>query len=166
MIALLLAALTAVADEPTHTIVVELDNVCGRDCVALLEKELRKVDGVKVAEMYGDKFHFKLDVLDNKVVLPSTILKVTDKIKKDSKGEEDFPLISFESTLSGSLEKQGDVYFFTARASGQKYALKSAEPLKAQIAAGQLKLTVTGNVSEEKGKGPVLDVTAAKATPQ
>jgi hypothetical protein len=99
-------------------------------------------------------------------VLPSTILKVTDKIKADSKGEEDFPLISFESTLSGSLEKQGDVYFFSARASGQKYALKSAEPLKAQIAAGQLKLTLTGNVSEEKGKCPVLDVTAAKATPQ
>jgi hypothetical protein len=29
-----------------------------------------------------------------------------------------------------------------------------------------LKLTLTGNVSEEKGKGPVLDVTAAKANPQ
>ena len=132
MIALLLAALTAVADEPTHTVVIELDNVCGRDCVALLEKELRKVDGVKVAEMYGDKFHFKLDVLDNKVVLPSTILKVTDKIKTDSKGEEDFPLISVESTLAGTV----DGTTFTVRGSGQKYALKSAEPLKAQIAAG------------------------------
>jgi hypothetical protein len=105
-------------------------------------------------------------VLDNKVVLPSTILKVVEKIKSDSKGEEDFPLINFESTLSGSLEKQGDAYVFAARASGQKYALKSAEPLKAQIAAGKLKLTLTGRVTEEKGKVPVLDVTEARETPQ
>lgn len=159
---LLLLALLALADEPTHSVVVELDNVCGRDCVALLEKALGKVDGVKLAEMYGDKFHFKLDVLDNKVVLPSTILTVVEKIKKDSKGEEDFPLISFESTLSGTL----DGTTFTARGSGQKYMLKSTDPLKALIAAGKTRLTLTGGVSEEKGKGPVLDVTAAKETPQ
>ena len=77
---LLLAVLMAVADEPTYPVVVELDNVCGRDCVAILEKALAKIDGVKSAEMYGDKFHFKLEVLDNKVVLPSAILKVTEKI--------------------------------------------------------------------------------------
>ncbi len=162
MIALLLAAISIVADEPTHDVVVELDNVCGRDCVALIEKELRKVDGVKVAEMYGDKFHFKLDVLDNKAVLPSTILKVIDKIKTDTKGESEFPLISFESTLSGTV----DGTTFTARGSGQKYTLKSVDPLKALIAAGKTKLTLTASVTEEKGKTPLLDVTAAKETAQ
>src|SRR5882672_6155511 len=85
------------ADEPTHTVVVELDNVCGRDCVALLEKALAKIDGVKTAEMYGDKFHFKLEVLETRAVLPAAILKVTDKIRQDSKGEEDFPLLSVEA---------------------------------------------------------------------
>ena len=81
MSVLLLAFLTAVADEPTHPVIVELDNVCGRDCVAILEKALSKIDGVKSAEMYGDKFHFLLQVLDTKVVLPSAILKVVEKIE-------------------------------------------------------------------------------------
>lgn len=166
MTALLLAAVLAVTDEPTYPVVIELDNVCGRDCVALLEKALAKIDGVKTAEMYGDKFHFRLEVLENKVVLPAGILKVTDKIKQDSKGEEDFPLISFEATLAGTLTKDGDATVFTARGSGQKFAFKSLDPLKALLAAGKSKVTVTAGVAEEKGKPPVLAVTEAKETPQ
>lgn len=163
MTSLLLAALIAVADEPTHTVVVELDNVCGRDCVALLEKALAKIDGVKTAEMYGDKFHFKLDVLDTKVVLPSAILKVTDKIREDSKGQEDFPLISFELTMAGTV----DGAVFTARGSGQKFTLNAGDALKGLIAAGKTKLTLTGKVTQEKGKPlPVLEVGEAKETPQ
>jgi copper chaperone CopZ len=160
MSVLLLAFLTAVADEPTCPVVVELDNVCGRDCVAILEKALAKIDGVKSAEMYGDKFHFLLQVLDTKVVLPSAILKVVEKIKADSKGEEDFPLISFEATLAGTV----DGTTFTARGSGQKYGLKSNDALKALLAAGKTKLTLTGKVSE--AKGPVLDVSEAKESPK
>ena len=161
MIALLFAALL-LADEPTHPVVVELDNVCGRDCVALLEKALAKIDGVKSAEMYGDKFHFKLEVLDTKVVLPAAILKVVDKIREESKGQEDFPLISFEATVSGTV----DGATFTARGSGQKYALNAGDALKGFVAAGKTKLTLTGKVTEAKGKPPVLEVSDAKETPQ
>lgn len=162
MIALLLAALSAVADEPTYSVVVELDNVCGRDCVALLEKALAKIDGVKSAEMYGDKFHFRLEVIENKSVLPSAILQVTDKIRRDSKGEEDFPLIGFEATLAGTVD--GDV--FVARGSGQKYALNAGDALKGFVAAGKTKLTLTGKVTEAKGKPPLLEVAEAKETPK
>jgi len=161
MTLLLLALLVAVADEPTHPVVVELDNVCGRDCVAILEKALGKIDGVKSAEMYGDKFHFLLQVLDNKVVLPPAILKVTDKIREESKGEEDFPLISLEATLAGTV----DGTTFTARGSGQKYALKSNDALKALLAAGKTKLTLTGKV-RMADKAPIFEVGEAKETPQ
>jgi hypothetical protein len=162
MSTLLLAVLLAVADEPTYPVVVELDNVCGRDCVAILEKALGKIDGVKTAEMYGDKFHFKLEVLENKTVLPSAVLKVTDKIREESKGEEDFPLLSFEATVAGSVEGTT----FTARGSGQKYALNPGEALKGFLAAGKSRLTLTGKITEAKGKAPVLEVREAKETPQ
>jgi hypothetical protein len=159
---LLLAAVLAVADEPTYPVVVELDNVCGRDCVALLEKALGKIDGVKAAEMYGDKFHFKLEVLETRAVLPSAVLKVTDRIRQESKGEEDFPLLSFEATVAGTVD--GDS--FTARGSGQKYALNAGEALKAFLAAGKTRLTLTGKIVETKGKPPVLEVREARETPQ
>jgi len=166
LLGLVLAALL-VPDETTHTVVVELDNVCGRDCVALLEKAFSGVDGVKSAEMYGDKFHFKLEVLDTKAVLPSAVLKLTEKIKKDSKGEEDFPLLSFEVTVAGTVNGTE----FTALGSGQKYALNPGEALKAFVAAGKTKLTLTGTVTEHKEKDgvrppPVLEVREAKETPQ
>ncbi|MBV8880684.1 MAG: hypothetical protein JO332_12000 [Planctomycetaceae bacterium] len=159
----LLAVLLSLGDEPTHPVVIELDNVCGRNCVAILEKALGRIDGVKSAEMYGDKFHFKLEVLDTKALLPAAVLKVTEKIRNDSKGEEDFPLLSFEVTVAGTV----DGPTFTARGSGQKYALNPGEALKGFAAAGKAKLTLTGRVTEAKGKPlPVLEVTEAKETPQ
>jgi len=171
MAVLLLAALLASFDEPTYSVVVELDNVCGRDCVAILEKALAKIDGVKTAEMYGDKFHFKLEVLEKKALLPSGILKIVDKIREDSKGEEDFPLLSFEATLSGTVEKEAGRYLLVARGSGQKYALDSGEALQALLGAGKAKLTLTGKVTEAKEKDgirplPVLKVDEARETPQ
>jgi len=162
MSVLLLAAVLAVADEPTYPVVVELDNVCGRDCVAILEKALGRIDGVKSAEMYGDKFHFRLEVLETKAVLPSSVLKVTDRIREESKGEEDFPLLSFEATVAGTV----DGAVFTARGSGQKYALNPGEALKGFLAAGKTKLTLTGKVTEAKGRPPVLEVREARETPQ
>ena len=162
MSVLLLAAVLAVADEPTYPVVVELDNVCGRDCVAILEKALGRIDGVKSAEMYGDKFHFRLEVLETKAVLPSSVLKVTDRIREESKGEEDFPLLSFEATVAGTV----DGAVFTARGSGQKYALNPGEALKGFLAAGKTKLTLTGKVTEAKGRHPVLEVREARETPQ
>jgi hypothetical protein len=171
MTAFLLAALLVLADEPTYPVVVELDNVCGRDCVAILEKAMARIDGVKTAESYGDKFHFKLEVLETKAVLPSGILKVVEKIRADSKGEEDFPLISFEATIAGTVEKQVDRYVLVARGSGQKYALDPGEALKAFLAAGKAKLTLTGRITEAREKDgakplPVLEVAEAKETPK
>lgn len=169
---LLLTALTALLplkDEPATTVVVELGNVCGRDCVAILEAALSKIDGVKEAKMYGDKFHFRLVVPENKSLLPSTILKVVDKIRTDSKGEEDFPLEEFVATLSGTVEKQGDAAVFVARGSHQKYAFKANDGLAKLISAGKTKVTLTGKVSEEKEKDgrkplPILEVSEAEET--
>ncbi|HVR86562.1 MAG TPA: hypothetical protein VMU54_19725 [Planctomycetota bacterium] len=171
MSALLLAAVLCVADEPTYPVVVELDNVCGRDCVAILEKALAKVDGVKSADMYGDKFHFKLEVLENKPLLPSRILQVVDKIRIASKGEEDFPLVSFEATIAGTIETQTKGLVLIARGSGQKYALIPGEGLKIFLAAGKTKLTLSGKITEPKRNDgvqplPVLEVGEAKETPQ
>ncbi|HLY08262.1 MAG TPA: hypothetical protein VKW04_03045 [Planctomycetota bacterium] len=162
MTALLLAAVLVACDEPTYSVVVELDNVCGRDCVAILEKALAKIDGVKSAEMYGDKFHFKLDVLENKTVLPSAVLQVTDRIRRESKGEEDFPLLGFEATMAGTV----DGATFTARGSGQKFALRPGEVLKGLLESGKTKLTLTGKVTEAKGTPPALEVREARETPQ
>src|SRR4051812_7295159 len=124
MRALILAILAAgmpPADEPATTVVVEFGNVCGRDCVALLVKALGRIEGVKKAEMYGDKFHFLLTVAENKPLLPSAVLRVVERIKEESKGEEEFPLQEFVATLSGTAEKRGGAIVFTARGSGQKY---------------------------------------------
>ena len=168
---LILAALAAFlppADEPATTVVIELGNVCGRDCVALLEKALAKIDGVKKAEMYGDKFHFLLTVAENKALLPSSVLKVVDRIKEESKGEEEFPLQDFVATLSGSAEKKGDDVLFTARGSGQKYSVKPDAALAALLAAGKTKVTLTGKVDEPKDRKlpPTLELTEAKETPK
>src|SRR5258706_15939228 len=163
-----LAAFLPAADEPTTTVVIELGNVCGRDCVALLEKALGKIDGVKKAEMYGDKFHFLLTVAENKSLLPSAVLKVVDKIRDDSKGDEEFPLQDFVATVSGTVEKEGDALKFTARGSGQKYAVKPDAALSALIAAGRTKVTLTGKVDEPKDRKlpPSIGVAEAKENPK
>lgn len=157
LILALLATLAPAADEPTYTVVVELGNVCGADCVLGLEKVLARIEGVKNAEMFGDKFHFKLSVHENKSVLPSSVRALVEKLKKDSKGEEDFPLESFVATISGTVEKQGDAVQFVARGSGQKYSVKPDATLTALMAAGKSKVTLTGSVAQEKdGKSPPL----------
>ena len=159
---LVLAAVLALGDEPTSTVVVELGNVCGRDCVASPRGRAREDRRRQGSQVYGDKFHFSLAVTENKSVLPSTIVKVLDKIRTDSKGEEDFPLEEFVATLSGGVEKQGDGLVFTARASGQKFSVKPNEALSRLLAAGASKVTLTGKVTEAKA-GPVLEVSEAAA---
>jgi hypothetical protein len=175
---LILAAATALApfttlaagDEPSYTVTVELGNVCGRGCIAIIEEALGKVDGIKEAKNYGDKFHFSLTILENKSILPSTILKVVDKIRTDSKGEEDFPLEGFEiNSISGTVEKQGDAVIFVARGSKQKYALKLNGDLQKLMDAGKKQLTLAGMVTEEKEKDgkkplPLMEVSEAKET--
>lgn len=128
---------------------VEPDIVCRRDCVATLENALTKIDGVKAAERDGDQFHFRLDVLENKSVLPSAILQVTDKIRTESKGEEDFPLLSFESMLAGTV----DGAVFTAPGSGQKYTHRPGEALKGFRAAGKTRLKADRKGPRRWGQG-------------
>jgi len=163
MLLALLAALGGGADEPTTTVVLEIDNVCGPDCIAILETALGKIDGVREAKMYGDKFHFRLVVLENKPFLPSSVVKVLDQIKQDSKGETEFPLREFTATLAGTVEKQGDAVTFVARGTGQKYSVKPHPALTELMAAGRSKVTLTGIVAEEKDpkKPPSLEVSEA-----
>jgi hypothetical protein len=166
---ILVAALTIVpaADESTYTVVVELGNVCGRECVAILEAALGRIDGVREAKMYGDKFHFSLSVLENKSVLPSTILRMVEKIKTDSKGEEDFPLEEFVATLSGTVEKQGDASLFTARGTSQNFSFKANDEPTRILAAGKTRVTLTGKVTQAKDKAlPLIEVAEAKETPK
>jgi len=169
--ALLLPAARA-NDEPTTELIVELGNVCGKSCIAIITKSLLEVDGIKSVETIGDKFHFQIAVLENKSVLPSTIVKVMDKIRAGSKGEEDFPLEEFQVTsISGTVTKEGADLVFTARASNQKFALKPTEDLKKLVDAGRTKLTLAGLVTEEKEKDgrkplPVLAVSEVKETPK
>lgn len=167
---LLAAALALPADEPTTELVVELGNVCGKSCIAIITRNLLQVDGIKSIENIGDKFHFQIAVLENKSVLPSTIVKVMDKIRAESKGEEDFPLEEFQiSSISGTVEKQEGALVFTARGSNQKFALKPGGDLAKLVEAGKSKLTLAGVVTEEKEKDgkkplPLLAVTEAKET--
>ena len=167
--ALLLPAARA-NDEPTYELVVELGNVCGKSCIAIITKGLLAVDGIKSVDTIGDKFHFQVAVLENKSVLPSTVLKVMDKIRADSKGEEDFPLEEFQiSSISGTVSKEGADLVFTARGSNQKFVLKPTDGLKKLVDAGKTKLTLAGLVTEEKEKDgkkplPVLAVGEAKET--
>jgi hypothetical protein len=169
---LALAASLASADEPAYTVTIELGNVCGRDCIAILEKALSKVDGVREAKNYGDKFHFLLSIREDKSVLPASILQVVDKIRTESKGEEDFPLESFEiNSISGTVEKQGDTILFVARGSKQKYALKPNAELRKLLESGKTLLTIAGAVTEEKEKDgkkplPLIEVGDAKDTPK
>ena len=169
---LALAAALVPADEPAYTVTIELGNVCGRDCIAILEKALSKVDGIREAKNYGDKFHFLLSIREDKSVLPSHILQVVDKIRTESKGEEDFPLEGFEiNSISGTVEKQGEAIVFVARGSKQKYAVKPNADLRKLLESGKTQLTIAGAVTEDKEKDgkkalPAIEVSDAKETPK
>ena len=84
-------------------------------------------------------------------MLPETIRKMLEDLKKETKGEEDYPYNSMEITsISGTVEKAGDKWTLVARGSKQKYALAPNDALKKLIDAGKTQVTVAGKVTDDQ----------------
>jgi hypothetical protein len=84
---------------------------------------------------------------------------VTPKMVQDLlKKMEDYSYLGFYvNSISGSVE--GDT--FTARGSGQKYALKPNDELRKLLAAGKSKVTLSGELTQ-KDQALTLEVASAK----
>lgn len=120
---------------------------------------LGKVDGVKEVKLGRNKFFYEVRILENKSLLPAQLRKI-------EKALEDYPFVGLEvRDLAGTVEKSGEEYSFTARASKQKYALNASVLVKKFVAAGKSNLTVVGMVTQKTDKDPLtLEVTEAKET--
>jgi hypothetical protein len=98
------------------------------------------------------KFYFNLTISESKSVLPETIRKMLEELKKETKGDEDYPYNSFEITsITGSVERAGETWALVARGSRQKYELTPNDALKKLVAAGKSQVTVAGKLTDEKG---------------
>jgi hypothetical protein len=120
---------------------------------------------VKSAKVLGfdreSKFYFNLAVSEDKVVLPSTIRKMLEELKKESKGDEDYPYNSMVMTaITGSVEKSGDKWTFKARGSGQLFELVPNADVQKLVDAGKTLLTVVGKVTDEPSLR--LEISSAK----
>ncbi len=123
----------------------------------MLEARLSKLDGIQSAKVRGydkeSKFYFNLSISEGKSVLPENIRKMLDDLKKESKGDEDYPYNSMAITsITGKIEKAGDGWIFVARGSGQKYGLVANEQLKKLTDAGKSTVTLAGKLSDEDSK--------------
>ena len=121
----------------------------------MLEARLQKVDGVRSAKVKGfdreSKFFFNLTIDENKSVLPATIRKMLEELKKETKGEEDYPYNSMEITaITGTVEKAGEKWTLVARGSKQKYELVPSDALKKLVESGKSLVTVAGKVTDEQ----------------
>jgi hypothetical protein len=84
-----------------------------------------------------------------------------EDLKKETKGDEDYPYNSMVMTsITGTVEKSGEKWSFTARGSGQKFDLVPNEELTKLAAAGKTLVTVAGKVSDEQGLK--LEISSAK----
>lgn len=163
MSGLVLAVLAMQAAEPTSTVTAHLDNVCGSSCVALIRAAVLKIDGVREVEIYGDRFHFQIVFLESKKVLPSTIVKAMDGIKEATKGDSEFPLVSFTvDSMAGAIRKREGGVEFVARGSGQVFSMKENDVLKKRLETGEGEAVVAGKVTEEAGKPPVLELESVR----
>jgi hypothetical protein len=117
------------------------------------------VDGVKGPKSGRNKFFFEMKVLENKALLPAQLRKIAKQL-------EDYPFAGLEvRDLAGTVEKSGEEYTFTARASHQKYQLKPSDGVKGLVEGGKKTLTLAGWVTQKEDKDPVtLEVTEAKET--
>jgi hypothetical protein len=117
------------------------------------------VDGVKGPKTGRNKFFFEMKVLENKALLPARLRKVAKQL-------EDYPFAGLEVRgLAGTVEKSGEGYLFTARASDQKYQLKASDEVRKLFEGGKKSLTLAGLVTQKEDKDPVtLEVTEAKET--
>jgi len=123
----------------------------------VLEARLRKIDGVQSAKVRGfdreSKFYFNIAVAEGKSVVPQTIRTMREELKKETKGDEDYPYNSMVLTaITGKVEKAGDAWTFTARGSNQKYELSPNEAMKKLFESGKSLLTLAGKVTDEQGK--------------
>ena len=109
---------------------------------------------MKSAKVGEKKNLYVLKVLEKKAIFPSHVKAALPE------GYE-FKGISIEVT--GSVEKKGDSYVFTARGSKQAYALKANDELKKLVADGKTKLEISGKVKESEEKDPPrIEVSKAK----
>jgi hypothetical protein len=120
---------------------------------------------VKSAKVLGfdreSKFFFNLAISEDKAVLPSTIRKMLEELKKETKGDEDYPFNSMEMTaITGTVEKTGDKWTFKARGSGQLFDLVPNDQLQKLVASGKTLLTVAGKVTDEPSLR--LEISSAK----
>jgi hypothetical protein len=120
---------------------------------------LGKVDGIKEVKLGRNKFFYEMKILENKPLLPAQLRKV-------AKALEDYPYAGLEvQGLAGKVEKSGEEYTFTARASNQKYALKPTDEVKKLVGAGKAILTLAGTVTQKADTDPLtLEVKEAKET--
>ena len=97
------------------------------------------------------KFFFDLTIDENKSVLPDTIRKMLEDLKKETKGEEDYPYNSMVITsITGTVEKAGGKWTLVARGSKQKYELVPNDALKKLVESGAVNVTVGGKVTDEQ----------------
>ena len=132
----------------------------------MLEARLAKIPGVRSAKVRGydreSKFFFNLEVAESHAVLPESIRAMLAQLKKDSRGDEDYPYNSFEITsIVGAVTKSGEAWSLAARGSGQKYELVPNDALKLMVAAGKTLVAVAGKLTDEKGR-LLLEVSEAK----
>ena len=132
----------------------------------MLEARLGKLDGIQSAKVRGydreSKFYFNLTISEGKSVLPQAIRKMLEDLKKETKGDDDYPYNSMVITsITGKVEKSGEAWSFTARGSGQKYGLVPNDALKKLVDAGKSTITVAGKVTDENEK-LILEISDAK----
>jgi hypothetical protein len=132
----------------------------------VLEARLGKLDGIQSAKVRGydreSKFYFNLTISEGKSVLPQAIRKMLEDLKKETKGDDDYPYNSMVITsITGKVEKSGEAWSFTARGSGQKYGLVPNDALKKLVDAGKSTITVAGKVTDENEK-LILEISDAK----
>ena len=97
------------------------------------------------------KFFFDLTIDENRPVVPDTIRRMLEDLKKETKGDEDYPYNSMVITsITGTVEKAGEKWTLVARGSKQKYALVPNDALKKLVEAGTLDVTVAGKVTDEQ----------------
>ena len=84
-------------------------------------------------------------------MIPATIRKMLEELKKETKGEEDYPYNSMVITsITGTVEKSGEQWTLVARGSKQKYALVPNDALKKLVDAGKNLVTVGGKVTDDQ----------------
>jgi hypothetical protein len=132
----------------------------------VLEARLGKLNGVRSAKVRGydreSKFFFDLKISENATVLPETIRAMLEQLKKDTKGDDDYPYNSFEITsIVGTVEKSGESWSLVARGSRQKYELVPNEALKKLQSTGKSQVAVAGKLTDEKGRLR-LEITEAR----